>query len=100
MAIALRFSTAPEMADSELAQYFTVGAQDFQYVGADGVTVTNIGTVAAYSCQGSGAGAFPQTQLAPASAYTGTIVLDLPAPTGVLVYRPGFITGGGWEWAF
>lgn len=98
--ISLRFATAPELADSELGQYFSVSASDFQFVGADGITTTNLGTLAAFSCQGSGAGAFPQSQLAPGSAYTGSIVLDLPAPSGVLMYRPAFVNGGGWEWQF
>lgn len=101
MTIALRFATAPELADTQLGQYLSVSAQDFQFVGADGVTVTNVGTLAAYTCQGSGPDAFPQSPLAPGSSYAGTLVLDLPATNGVLMYRPSFLTGGGgWEWAF
>ncbi len=47
-------------------------AGDFRYVGADGVVVYDVATAAATACL----------------ATSGTIVLDVPAVTGTLVYRP------------
>ena len=99
IAVSLRMATAPELAQSEMASYFTVSAYDFNFVSPDGVTHTDLGTMATYGCLQESE-SFTQNPLAPGSAYVGKIVLDLPAPNGILVYRPSVLGGGGWEWSF
>jgi hypothetical protein len=100
VAVALRVATLPEMAQEDWASYFQVSGQDFQFIGPDGVTVTQLSTRATYGCLPERE-LFPQVNLSPGSQYRGAVVLDLPAPNGTLIYAP-FSFGGqlGWEWSF
>ena len=100
VAVSLRFATAPELARSDMASYFTVSSYDFAFIGADGITVDNVDTIATYSCLPS-TEQFTQNPLGPGQQYTGRLVLDVPASNGTLVYRPSVLSGpGGWEWRF
>jgi hypothetical protein len=99
ISVSLRFATAPELANTELGSYFTVSAYDFQFIGADNITHTNLGTIAAYSCLDQ-TEQFTQGQLGPGQQYVGKLVLDVPAPNGTLVYKPSSTGGLGWEIPF
>ena len=93
--INLRAATATDY-DPNLFVHFTPDV--FHVIGPDGVTVSNVATVEAYSCLNP-ARVFPQDPLGPGQQYVGTIVIDSPATSGVLTYiPPGQATG--WEWPF
>lgn len=80
--------------------YWSVSPDDFAFVRPDGVTVDNVLTTATFSCIDTGL-LFTNDILSPASQYLGTIMLDLPATTGTLIYRPSPAGGAlGWEWTF
>ena len=74
-----------------------MSADQFQVIGPDGLTVTDVwGT--AYSCLDT-ASSFTSDQLGPAQQYAGTVVIDSPVTSGTLVYKhDGDSTG--WEWQF
>jgi hypothetical protein len=76
----------------------TVRAPDFRFLGPDGVTLTQAGTPSADSCLPD-ADSFPTGPLAAGQQFTGTVVLDVPATTGTIVFAPAFLTIGG-EWAY
>lgn len=98
MAVDMRVATAPNMNQDGYLDYFTISSYDFQFIGPDGVTHTDLGTMVTYSCLPNSE-AFTSNALNPGSQYVGRIVLDLPAPNGTLVYRP-MVAEGGWEWDF
>ncbi|MGY1836960.1 hypothetical protein ACI79P_17850 [Blastococcus sp. SYSU DS0510] len=66
----------------------SVGPGDFRLVGDDGSVAT--GGAPAGSCD-TGAAAFPGGPLAPSAAVTGTVVLDVPARSGTVVFRPAWL---------
>ena len=77
--------------------YLTVSSSDFVFIGSDGLTFTNVDTIATYGCI-SDSLKFPSDQLRPGSQYAGAILLDLPETSGTLIYQPSLIIGGGgWE---
>lgn len=96
--VSLRFATSPELAQDEWLSHYMVNPYDFSFVSPDGVTHSNLATMPTYGCLPGGE-EFTSNPLAPGSQYVGKIVLDLPAPNGVLVYRPA-PADGGWEWSF
>lgn len=98
VALAMRLATSPDMAEEPDLSYFTVNPNDFSFVGADGLTVSNLATMAAYSCIDQGQ-MLTSNALAPGSQYAGTVVLDVPATTGVVIYHP-MGNPSGWEWSF
>ena len=98
VAVDLRVATAPELSEVPDLGYFTIGSSDWQFVGADGVTISALDTIATYGCLDQQS-MFPSDPLAPGSRYVGKLVFDLPATTGSLIYRP-YIADGGWEWSF
>jgi len=60
---------------------------DFQFVGADGTPVTDVATKSAATCL-KAADEFPTAPVGADQKVTGTVVLDVPATTGTLAYRP------------
>lgn len=98
IAVQMRFATAPELATSSM-NYFSVNPNEFSFVGADGITVTNTATAATFGCI-SDKEMLTYNQMMPGSQYVGKVVLDVPAATGTLIYRPGVLAEGGWEWTF
>jgi hypothetical protein len=92
--IDVRAATTPNLPADWFIQ---VSADNFQVIGPDGLTVTDVwGT--AYSCLDT-ANSFTTDQLGPAQQYAGTVVIDSPVTSGTLVYKvPGEPTG--WEWQF
>ena len=95
IAVDMRVATAPELG----SEYFSVSGFEFSYIGENGVTVSNLSTIATYSC-------LPEKellisgQMTPGSQYVGKVLLDVPAETGTLVYRPMSVADNGWEWKF
>lgn len=77
---------------------YSISPFDFSTDGPDGVTEQSLSTGPTYGCVDPSA-QFPST-LNPGSKYRGAIILDTANPSGVLVYRPGFMAGGGWEWSY
>jgi hypothetical protein len=75
----------------------TVRASDFRFLGPDGV-LTKAGTPSADSCLPD-ATSFPTGPLAAGQKLTGTVVLDVPATTGTIVFTPAYLTVGG-EWTY
>jgi hypothetical protein len=98
VAVTMRFSTAPELATAS-NPYFSVSPVEFSFIGPDNITVTNLATIATFGCLPQGE-VLTSDQMMPGSQYVGKIVLDLPATTGTLVYRPSMLFEGGWEWSF
>lgn len=94
VALQMRVSTSAELSDT-----FLILPADFSFVGADGVTVSNLDTFPAFSCLDPGQ-QLTQDPLSPASQYVGAVVLDVPAPTGTIIYRPTMAPRAGWEWQF
>lgn len=98
MEVRLRVSTAPELAQDQALSYFTVSSYDFDYIGPDGVTVSAVDSPATYGCLPQNA-MFTQNPLGPGQQFVGSIVVDVPAPSGTLIYRPA-VASNGWEWQF
>lgn len=65
-----------------------VSPGDFRLVADDGSVAG--GSAPAGVCD-TGAAAFPAAPLAPSSAVTGTVVLDVPALSGTVVFRPAWL---------
>jgi hypothetical protein len=96
VAVALHVSTT---ADVTTDDYLTLSGYDFKYIGADGLTVDSLDSMATYGCLDDGQ-AFTSDVLGPAQSYAGSLVLDLPATSGTLVLDPSWGQGGGWEYTF
>jgi hypothetical protein len=71
-------------ADKELP---AITAADFRFVGADDVAVADVATASATACLDE-AGAWPDGSPTPEEPTVATIVLDVPAVPGTIVYRP------------
>ncbi|MGY1740066.1 MULTISPECIES: hypothetical protein [unclassified Blastococcus] len=81
-------------------EYFAFDGQDFAFIGPDGVTRRELYTLPAYACLPNSQ-QFTSEPLGPNQTYVGTIVLDVPAPAGTLVYAPSSVSNiNGWEWTF
>ncbi len=98
IAVQMRMATSPDYAQSPAAGYFTLTPYDFAFIGPDGVTVDSVDTPATYGCVDQ-TQQFTSNPLSPASQYRGTVVLDVPAPNGTLIYRPSPLDYG-FEWEF
>jgi len=98
-AIQFRVATKPGVTPEDLG-YASINAYNFKFIGSDGLTFSNVDTIATYGCLDRGA-MFPSDQLRPGSQYAGTILLDLPEPSGTIVYAPSFLSNiSGWEWNY
>lgn len=92
--IGLRVATS---ADYPADWFATFTAGDFRIIGPDGLTITDVQGQAA-SCLGDNG--FTYQPIGPGQQYAGTVVLDSPVTSGVLVYAPPGMGGTGWEWPF
>lgn len=91
--------STPELADSSFAR-FDLSPHSWQFVGANGTTFNgSLASGASYSCMTDNE-ILPINGVGPAEKVTGKIVLDVPAPTGTLIFKPLGGSVGGWEWAF
>jgi hypothetical protein len=74
-----------------------ITAADFRFVGADGVTVTDVATASAKACLDE-ADSWPSGRPGPERPVPGTIVLDVSTATGTVVYKPAsWPTGLRWH---
>ena len=79
--------------------YVSFSEYDFAYIGPDGITQTSVDGNA-YTCLADER-LFPYTDLGAGQTYVGTIVVDVSATTGALIFVPSVIGGNeGWEWQF
>ncbi|WP_416430048.1 hypothetical protein [Paenarthrobacter nicotinovorans] len=91
--------TKPELAEAIMTSYY-LNPSDFKFVADNGTTFNgNLGTAAAFSCLPSPE-LFPSGGLGPGEKAAGKVVLDLPAPTGVLVLKAPMSSTNGWEYKF
>jgi hypothetical protein len=95
IAVRVRVTTGSDL--SAVGGLPAVRAPDFRFLGPDGV-LTKTGTPSAHSCLPA-AESFPTGPLATGQKLTGTVVLDVPATRGTIVFAPPFLTIGG-EWAY
>jgi hypothetical protein len=65
----------------------TVSAEDFQFRSSDGDAVTDVATASAAACLDE-TGSWPGGRPGPDQPVAGTIVVDVPAVTGTILYRP------------
>jgi hypothetical protein len=94
--LSMHVTTAPNLpADS----YFDISATDFSFIGSDGVTVSNVDTFEAFTCAPDDE-QLPSGPLGSGQQYVGTVVVDVPETTGIVQYRPLYLSQGGWEWHF
>jgi hypothetical protein len=82
------------------SSYDTVGSNDFKFIGSDGTTKSDLGTMAAFDCFESDKGMMTQDALGPGQAYSGYILVDVPEAAGTLIFQPSWGQQGGWEYTF
>jgi hypothetical protein len=78
---------------------FDINPSMFQFIGANGTTFNgNLGSAASYGCLPDEEN-FPMAGMGPAEKVKAKVVLDVPAKTGTLVFKPmGALSG--WEYKF
>jgi hypothetical protein len=96
VAVQLRVATSPAVTEDD---YLSLSAYDFNFIGADGITVDEVSSAATYGCLEDGQ-EFTTDTLGPGQKYAGAVVLDLPAAGGSLVLKPYWGQTGGWEYTF
>lgn len=81
----------------DINQFVWFGGQSWKFIASNGTTYNgSLDTSAAYMCI-QDAERLP-AKIGPAEKVTGTLVLDVPATSGTLVFDSA--SGGGWEWTF
>lgn len=91
--------TTPDLATASFPN-FDLSPHDWQFVGANGTTYNgSLTSGASYGCLPDSE-VLPINGIGPAEKVTGKIVLDVPATTGTLVFKPMGNASGGWEWGF
>ncbi len=76
----------------------SLNENSFTFVGPDGLTYNgSLATYSAFTC-------LPDeerlpSEFGPGQQFAGALVLDVPAPSGTLVFS-SFMGGSGWEWNF
>jgi hypothetical protein len=94
----IRAATAPVTGPPTGVSDPTISDSSFSFIGPDGVTFNgSLGTYAAFAC-------LPDerqlpSQLGPGQQFAGSVLLDVPAPTGTLIMSDHF-GSSGWVWAF
>jgi hypothetical protein len=72
-----------------------IDAADFRFVGADGEVTKDVDTASSAGCLENG---WPEGRPGPGESAAGTVVLDVPALTGTVVYRPkAWSSGVRWQ---
>lgn len=96
VAVDITIETTPELAEDSYPKY-TLSGYDFKFIAANGTTFNgNLATGATYGCIPN-AESFPSDGLGPAEKVTAKLILDLPAPNGILVMKSGL---SGFEYNF
>lgn len=99
IALDMVIETTPELVESSFPK-FTLSGYDFKYIAPSGTTFNgNLQTFAAFSCLPA-ADTFPSGGMGPAEKVVAKVVLDVPAPHGILVLRTGALDAGGFEYSF
>ncbi|CAI3794014.1 hypothetical protein NKCBBBOE_00952 [Pseudarthrobacter sp. MM222] len=96
--VALTFDveTTADLA-KDINQFVWFGGQSWKLIADTGTTYNgSLDTSPAYGCLNDEE-RIP-SEIGPAEKVTGTIVLDVPAASGTLVFEPA--GSGGWEWTF
>jgi hypothetical protein len=95
--VQMRITTSSNLDQSS---YDTVGSNDFKFIGSDGTTKGDLGTMAAFDCYKSDNGMMTQDALGPGQSYSGYILVDVQETTGTLIFQPSWGQQGGWEYTF
>jgi len=99
IALDMVIQTTPELAESSYPK-FTLSGYDFKYIAPNGTTFNgNLQTWAAFSCLPD-ADTFPSNGMGPAEKVVAKVVLDVPAPHGILVLKTNSLQAGGFEYTF
>ena len=96
IALQVRVTTGADL--SVLGAAPALAAGDFRVLADDGVTLAEAVTPSADACMPD-AGSLPVGPLAPTRELAGTVVLDVAATTGTIVFAPDFLTVAG-EWTY
>lgn len=97
VAVDVTVETTPELAESSYPK-FNLSGYDFKYISANGTTFNgNLTTIATYGCIPD-AETFPSGGMGPAEKVSAKVLLDLPAPSGILVISHNL--SGGFEYNF
>jgi hypothetical protein len=94
--LSMRVTTAPEPAGRLVPRH---QRHRLLVHRSDGVTVSSVDTIAAFTCAPDDE-QLPSGPLGSGQQYVGTVVLDVPETTGIVQYRPLYLSQGGWEWHF
>jgi len=90
--------TTPDLASATIPTYSLTG-YDFKFISKNGTTFNgNLSTIGTMSCIADAA-AFPTRGLGPAEKATGTVVLDVPETSGILVLKDQ-LSESGFEYNF
>lgn len=96
VAIAIDVATTPDLA-KDTNQFVWFGAQSWKFIANNGTTYNgSLDSSPAYGCLND-AERIP-SKIGPAEKVTGTLVLDVPATSGTLIFDAA--GSGGWEWKF
>jgi hypothetical protein len=96
LALDVTVETTKELGKSSYPK-FDLSAHDFKFIGANGTTFNgSLSTAGAYMCLAD-AENFPSDGLGPAEKVRAKIVVDVPAPKGILVLQEGL---SGFEYKF
>jgi len=94
----IRAATAPVTGPPSEVSKPTISDSTFSFIGPDGVTFNgSLATYAAFGCLPD-ENKLP-SELGPGQQFAGSILLDVPAPTGTLIFTDYF-GSSGWEWTF
>ena len=92
-------ATTEELGKLDYGNRFDMSSATFTFIGASGTTYNgSLGTMAAYSCLPD-AEEFPVAGMGPAENGKAKVALDVPEPTGTLVFKDLF-GQAGWEYKF
>lgn len=95
VAVDVTVETTSDLAEDSFPKFFLSGHQ-FRYIADSGTTFNgNLSTVGTYGCIDDSL-TFPSGGMGPAEKVTAKVILDVPAPTGILVLESGF--AGGFEY--
>lgn len=97
VALNVSMETDPALVESVNPQFGLAGYA-WKVVADNGTTFNgDVMSVASFVCLNDKE-RFPSA-LGPGEKATGTIILDVPTPSGVLIHQQGFMPAG-WEWAY
>ncbi len=96
--VSLSMSTATEWPSDMQGVSLDFNPNEWSVIGADGLTENELATVSTYGCLAEG-DLVPVT-VGPGENVVGTVALDTANPSGVLVFKPWWGGGSGWEWTY